>query len=93
VSRTNHGRKTFVTLMLVLIIPIFQNCAGGFSTESSSDAAGAGSLGSGSVGSGGASTGTGGAGTTTGPTLDAVQKACKAMISVIVGTLCFFCDC
>lgn len=87
-------RKIFVVLMIALIIPVFQNCAGGFSSGSS-DAAGAGALGSGSVGGtggagGGTGTGTGGgAGTGTGtggggtaqPTLDDIQKACKALIS------------
>lgn len=70
-------RKIFVVLMIVLIIPIFQNCAGGFS--SGSEAAGAGSLG-GTVGGSGGVGGTGGTGST-GPTLAEIQRACKALIT------------
>lgn len=75
-----NRRKISVVLMMVLVIPVFQNCAGGFSS-SSNDSAGAGALGTGSVGgtgAGGAGTGTGGS---AGPTLDEVQKACKALIT------------
>lgn len=80
-------RKIFIVLMIVLIIPIFQNCAGGFSS-SSSDSVGAGALGGGvggNTGGGGTVTPTptppAAGGGNTGPTLDEVQKACKALIS------------
>lgn len=66
-------RKIFVVLMIVLIIPIFQNCAGGFSTSGGSDSSSNSNLG------GGGNTPPPGGGE--GPTLDEIQKACKALIT------------
>ncbi len=74
----SNRRKILIVLLLVSIVPIFQNCGGTFS--SSSTVASVGSAGGASVGGTGGTGGTGGGGTV-GPTLDEVQKACKAMVS------------
>ena len=81
----SNRRKITTVLVIVMLIPIFQNCSSGF-TSGSSEAAGAGSNGSLGGGTSGTGGGTGG-GTPvvppvvgTGPTLDQVQKACKALL-------------
>ncbi len=67
-----HRRKIFIVLAMISIVPIFQNCAGGFSTGVNASTA---SSAASSIG------GTPTAPVAGGPSLDAVQKACKAMIS------------
>ena len=76
----NSRRKIFVVLAIMMIIPVFQNCAGGFSS-SSSEAAGAGAFGTGPTSPGGPSSPTPQPPGNTGPSLDDIQKACKAVIS------------
>lgn len=78
----SNRRKIITVLIVIMLIPIFQNCGGSFSSGSS-DAAGSGSnagLGGGGTGGGGGTiipTPTGGP---TGPTLDQIQKQCKGLL-------------